>query len=70
MESSVDKALEVCQHLTKDEKLVLTRKLLLSIDFSAVCASCLMHGSGHMHIANKNQMANMLLVIAMQMKKL
>ena len=70
MESNIDKALEVCQHLTKDEKLVLIRKLLLSIGLSAVCASCLIHNPGHMHIANKNQMAMMLRAIAAHIREL
>ncbi|MHC5610538.1 MAG: hypothetical protein ACYTXA_05850 [Nostoc sp.] len=70
MESNIDKALEVSQHLTKDEKLVLIRKLLLSIGLSVVCANCLMNGSGHMHIANKHQMANMLRAIAANIRKL
>jgi len=70
VESNIDKALEVSQHLTKDEKLVLIRKLLLSIGFSAVCVSCLMNGSGYMHIANKHQMAMTLRAIAANIRKL
>ncbi|MCW5318996.1 hypothetical protein GTQ43_36785 [Nostoc sp. KVJ3] len=70
MESNIDKALEVCQHLTKDEKLVLIRKLLLSIGLSAICANCLMHSPVHIHIANKHQMAIMLRAIAANIRKL
>ncbi|MHC5673592.1 hypothetical protein [Nostoc sp.] len=69
MESNIDKALEVSQHLTKDEKLVLIRKLLLSIGLSVVCVSCLMNSSGQ-HIANKHQMAMTLRAIAANIRKL
>lgn len=70
MESNIDKALEYCQPLTQEEKLVLIHKLLLSIGLSVVCSNCLMHGSGHIHIANKHQMAIMLRAIAANIKEL
>jgi hypothetical protein len=70
VESNIDKALEYCQHLTQEEKLVLIHKLLVSIGLSVVYSNYLVHGSDHIHIANKHQMAIMLKAIAANIKEL